>query len=540
MSNIIAPSKTLGYTSIFLDFLTGSGPARSFFHASGPQEVAAGLDGLDYDRSALVDILVAQNQLYRASGKTFENINKLRKDDAVCVFAGQQAGLFGGPLLVMYKALAVVKAAAEYERQLGRPVVPMFWIAGDDHDFEEVNHTFVINRASEVARISYDTPPDVAVSVSKVVFVDENALAKAKDSLKQSLGETDFTGELYDLIDRSYTGSETFVSAFGKMMAELTADFGLVFFSPGDKRAKQRAARLFKAIVENEKEIGALFSATNEQLRGYGYHLQVQKDETATHLFYEHDGRKAIHRSSDGYMVGEMKMTREQLISEIDAHSERFSPDVMTRPVLQSYLFPVVSQKGGGAEIAYLAQINGIFEIFDLTAPYYRARPSITVIEKRFEKMMKEHGIGFEELAGDIEQVINRVLARSFPDDIESRFDEFRGRLGEHFQQFVDEALQFDPALRKVAEQTMGKIDYNVKAFEAKVFSSHKKKSQETRERIYRLHDALRPGRNFQERAVNISYFLSKYGRGFVDFIYDRMESEEMAHQLVYLSEMQD
>lgn len=538
MSNIIAPSKTLGYTNIFLDFLAGSRPASGFFPALDPREVASRLDGLDYDRSAMADILCAQNQLYGAGDKTFENIEKFRKDDAVCVFAGQQAGLFGGPLLVMYKALALVKASAAYERQLGRPVVPIFWIAGDDHDFDEVNHTFVINRSSEVTRISYDTPPVLQVPVSKIVFDDEKALEIAKDSLKSSLGETDFTGELYDLIDKCYTVGETFVSAFGKLMASLTAEMGLVFFSPGDERAKQRAAELFKSIVEKENELGALFGSTNEQLRGYGYHLQVQKDEAATHLFYELEGRKPVHRSGNDFVVGELKMTREQLLAEIDAHPEKFSPDVITRPVLQSYLFPVVSQKGGAAEIAYLAQINGVFELFGLTTPYYRARPSITVIEKRFEKLMKEHEIGFEELASDVEQVINKVLARSFPEDIESKFNDFRGHLTEHFQQFVDEALQFDPALRKVAEQTVGKIDYNVKAFEAKVFSSHKKKSQETREKIYRLNDNLRPDRNFQERAINISYFLSKYGMGFVDFIYDRMESEEMAHQLVYLSEM--
>ncbi len=279
---------------------------------------------------------------------------------------------------------------------------------------------------------------------------------------------------------------------------------------------------------------------TNRELQGHGYHLQVEKDENATHLFYNLDGRKPIHRDGDRYVAGDMSFTKEELLARIDEHPEKFSPDVMTRPVLQSYLFPVISQKGGAAEIAYLAQINRTFDLFGLAAPYHRGRPSLTVIEKRFEKLMAEHDIKFEELTGDIEQVINRILAKSFPDNIESKFNDFRGHLREHFQQFMNQALQFDPTLHNVAEQTMGKIDFNVKAFEGKVFSAHKKKSQETRDKIYRLHDALYPNRNFQERSINITYFLSKYGPNFVDFIYESMGCEQMAHQLVYLSEMKN
>ena len=210
----------------------------------------------------------------------------------------------------------------------------------------------------------------------------------------------------------------------------------------------------------------------------------------------------------------------------------------MTRPVLQSHLFPVLSQKGGPAEIAYLAQINPIFQIFDLVTPYHMARPSATVIERRFENIMTEHEISFEELTDDIEQVINRVLAASFPENLEHKFKTLSERVETQFKEFVRDSLNFDRSLSSFAGQVYGKIDYNLKQFESKVFSAHKRKSGETRERIYKLWNALYPNRGLQERSLNTSYFISKYGKDIVQFLYDQLDSEEKAHQLIYVSEM--
>ncbi len=537
MSNLIAPSKSLGYSNIFLDFLADVSSARNFYPSQNIDDVAAKIDAVDYRRDDICGILDAQNRLYGASQRALDNIEKIKDPSAVCIFAGQQAGLFGGPLLVIYKALALVKAAQLYETQLNRPVIPVFWIAGDDHDFDEVNHMWVIDRASEMVRVSYDARPLIELPTSEIEFSDSSELEKAKEHLKKALGETDFTDDLYGLIDEAYTDSDTFVTAFGKLMASLTSELGLVFFSPGDTEAKRLAADLFLDIIDNEVELQNRLNSTNEDIRSHGYHLQVEKSADASHLFYNLDGRKPVVRHGDQYLVGEKSLSRAELTDCIRNCPERFSPDVMTRPVLQSFLFPVVSQKGGAAEIAYLAQIGRIFELFGLVTPYYRARPSLTIVEKRFEKLLAEFEINFEELAGDIEQVVNRVLARSFPDDIEEKFNEFRNHLREHFGQFTSTSMKFDPGLKKLADQTMGKIDFAVKGFEGKVFSSHKKKSQETRDRIYRLWHALYPNRNFQERSLNITYFLSRYGRGFVDFLYEKMDSEQKAHQMVNLSE---
>ncbi len=538
MAKLIAPAKELGYSDLYLDFVSGLHSARHFYSVDNLRDVVSQLDAVNYDRNLVADILKRQNIAYGASQRTLDNIELFRQSNSLCVFSGQQAGLFGGPLLVLNKALGIVKAARLYSQQLDRPVVPIFWIAGDDHDFEEVNNTVVLNRQSELVTLVYGSAPQQEVPTSDIRFSDTEALGTVKDQLKEALGESDFTADLYKLIDHCYTPEDTFVSAFGKMMAALTGRFGLILFSPGDPDAKRAAVPFLKAIINRQEDLHEAINAVNAHITRHGYHIQVEKKDNATHLFCNMGGRKPVMQAADdAFSIGEETFSRTDLLNLIENEPERFSPDVMTRPVLQSYLFPCVSQKGGPAEIAYLAQVNPIFPIFMRAAPYYKARPTATFVESRFEKMMEEYDISFEDLTGDIEQVVNRVLAASFPEDLERQFTDLSETVEGKFKEFVRRSLQFDNQLESVAKQIYGKIDYNLKQFEGKVFAAHKRKSAETRDRIYRLYNTLYTNRGLQERALNVTYFLSKYGMEFLPFAYDQLESEERSHQLISLTE---
>ena len=538
MTDLITPSKAMGYTDIYLDFITGQDSAKHFFSSKSVDEVASKLDTVSYDRERIAAILERQNRLYGASHATFANIEKLKKDKALCVFAGQQVVLFGGPLLIMIKAVAIVKAARRYSEQLKRPVVPIFWMAGDDHDLAEINHIWVLNRQGELEKISYETPPKVELPASEITFADATELERSKASLKTALGATEFTPELYELLEKCYNPQDSFVTAFGKLMATLTRDFGLILFSPGDAEVKQHAVPFFQTLLDKQDELHTIITTTNDHVQEQGYHIQVEKKDNASHLFFNLDGRKPVMRNGDDFLVGVKSYGKNQLAQDISKSPDGASPDVLLRPLFQSYLFPVVAQKGGPAEIAYFAQINPIFQLFGLVPPYYQARPSATFVEKRFAELMAEHEITFEELTGDIEQVINRVLATSFPENLEKRFDQLKHDVDSRFSEFVEESLQFDPSLSQFASQTYRKIDFTLKQFESKVFSTHKKKSQQTRDRIYRLWHALYPNRALQERSLNISYFLSRYGFDFIRFMYDKIDCEENAHQIVHLTEM--
>lgn len=539
MSTFIKPNKTLGYSDIYLDFLIQKEGIDEFYTAQSLKSVAVQHKSQKFNRDEIADILTDQNKLFGASQKVFDNIELLKDKNTLCIATGQQAGLFGGSLLIMIKALAIVKSARLYSKQLQQPVIPIFWIAGDDHDYEEVNHTYTLDRLSQIVKSSYDAAPDIGLPTAELIFENAEELNKAKATLRESLGETDFTEELNNLLDKCYTPSDTYVSSFGKLMAQLTKQYGLVLFSPADRRVKKMAVGFFKSIIEKQEQLHEILNETNTQIQSQGYHLQVEKKENSTHLFYNLHGRKPILYDGETFSVGDRSFTKEELLDAIAEHPEKFSPDVMTRPIWQSLLFPVVSQKGGAAEIAYLAQINKIFELFGLVTPFYKARPTLTVVEKRYQNFMDTHEIEFEDLVADIEIVINRILAESFPKDIEHKFQSLKNHIKCHFEDFTEESLAFDKSLEQFAKQIMGKIDYSLNTFEGKVFSAHKKRSSESRERIYKLWHALYPMRTFQERIVNISYFISRYGFEFVSFLYDQIEPEESNHKLIHLSEME-
>jgi bacillithiol biosynthesis cysteine-adding enzyme BshC len=418
-------------------------------------------------------------------------------------------------------------------------VVPIFWIAGDDHDFAEANNTYILSRKGELCRLEYRTPPSQPVPTGEVVFEDRQELERVLDQIAEELGQTDFSSGLVATLRRCYTPEDTMVTAFGKFMAAIAGESGLVLFSPADPEVKHLATPFFEQVIEKQQAVRASIISTNERIRQCSYHVQVEKKEQSVHLFCNQDGRRPIMRDGDGYLIGDRHATRDELKSLIDGQPEAFSTDVLTRPLLQSWLFPALIQMGGPSEIAYFAQVNPLFELFDLPVPVYRARPGLTLVERRSAKLMQDLGVAFEDLLGDVEQAVNRVLAETFPADVEGRFSDFRKETEERFRRLADETVSFDPALKGMSEQTRGKIDFLLNGLEAKVFAAHKKKSQETRERIYRLSNSLYPQRGLQERCLNIAYFMARYGAGIVTYIHEHMNSEETAHQLLSLSEFE-
>lgn len=533
----ILPSRQLGYTRLYLDFLAGAGSARSFYSGSTAAETAQGLDKTSFVRQEVVEILHRQNEIYNSSPSTFAAIDKLLDPHAVCIFGGQQAGLFGGPMMTLLKALAVAKAAKMLSVQLNRSVVPIFWIAGDDHDFDEANHTFLSDRQGALCRIEYAERLSVPLPMGQVELGDAAALDASMAAVREVLGETEFTGELYDLLRRSYTTGDTFVTAFGKLMAAFTAEYGLVLFSPNDAEVKSLAQPFFRSVIEKQDELHRSLTQRNQAVLSAGYHLQVQKQDEVVHLFVDLDGRKPVHRDGDRFKIGEREFTQGELLDLLEAEPERFSPDVITRPIFQAWLFPTVVQFGGPSEIAYFAQGNVLFDLFERPLPIHLARPTLILVEKRHAKLIDEYEIEFEEIAGDIEQLVNRILASTFPEAIEARYEQLRSDIRSQIDNFSEKSLGFDSSLREFANQTFGKIDFALKTFEGKLFSAHKKRSTDMREKIYRLQASLYPNGAFQDRSLNIANFVARYGFRAVSWLYESVDPFAPGPKMISMSE---
>ncbi len=524
-------------SKLYRDFLERSGNIKKYFLLDDPRVVAQNLGNPRVDRDFLCDILAKQNEQFGSKKETSRNIEKLRHEDTLTVFAGQQPGLFGGPLLTLYKAIGIVKKAVLLQGEIGRPVVPVFWIACDDHDFAEVNHTYFAGREGEAIKVGYDMGKSNSVALAEVRLRDGEAYDMMVRQTKEVLGETDFTEDYYSRLFRAYSKDNSLVRAFALFMNDILPDLGLIFFCPADKDIKTISKSFFKKIVEGHFKLKETLAATEEQLLADGYHIQAEKKETAVHLFYHEPERIPLHFAGDDFAVGDKRLGLPAIIDLIDKYPERFSPDVLTRPVWQSYLFPVVAQAGGPSEIAYFGQIGRLFELFKLVQPYILTRPGATLVEKRQQELLERYNIALEDLVGDQDSLVNKILAESFPEDIAHRLNTFKEDLKLEFDDLAKSITDIFKPMEPMAEQTYAKIDAALSHFEKKVYAHHKRENETTRQQLNRLGGILMPNRDFQERSLNIGCYIAKYGHGVVDYLVDKLDGRSSEHQLIYLSE---
>lgn len=534
--SMVAPAPELGFNKLYRDFLAGADSVSSLYPNQNPLDLAELLATQMYDRDAIAEILLEQNKRYGAKNQALTNIERLRDPRSLVVFSGQQAGLFGGPLLGLYKALWAVKRAAALEAQLDRPVIPIFWIAADDHDFDEINHCYVYDALGEPQTLRYYESSNPGEPAYNQRFNSKEILDEICSGLKDSLGETDFTPELLERLFAAYSEGESFVEAFGKFFCDTIPDIGLALFSPGDEKIKALSKPFYHSLLDNYAEVKSALAVRNAVLTKRGYHLQVEKNSSACHIFMLNPERSAIHFDGGKFTVGQSEFTRAELDALIDNEPERFSPDVISRPLMAAYLFPTIEQSGGPAEVAYFAQLAPLYQILELNAPVFSGRISATLLEKRFERLLEKNKLSFSDFTGDVESVINEVLGRTFPVDLEKQFAEIRADFSERFRELTSDVAAFDKSLEANAGQVWGKIEHSLNAFEKKTFASHKRKLADERAAIYRAANALFPNGALQERSLSMIYYLSRYGYGLIDFIVEALEPETAAHQVVHLS----
>ncbi|GAJ18176.1 unnamed protein product, partial [marine sediment metagenome] len=214
------------------------------------------------------------------------------------------------------------------------------------------------------------------------------------------------------------------VDCFAEYMLSLVGRFGIAMFNPYDPEFMNGAVPVMHSIISQHKDIKKTLADSESRLTDAGYHIQVRKASTAAHLFFHDPARTAIHYEGGKFKAAEKSFSENELVAAIADRPLDFSPDVLTRPLIQSYVFPTVAVIGGPAEVAYYAQLMSLFEILKIVPPQVIARPTVTIVEKRFERLMDRHGIKFEDIIGDIEPVISRALRDSLPNELDKRIAE--------------------------------------------------------------------------------------------------------------------
>ena len=519
-------------TKLFSDYLSYSPAVRPFYPAAPDAgqiaSRAANVPAGTPIHAQVADALERQNRSWGAGEKTLANIQRLR-DGAHAVVTGQQVGLFGGPLLSLFKAASVLALAKQVEGA-GVPCVPIFWMATEDHDLAEVNQSLLLTNDLQLAPFALPTDRKPDSPVANVRFAEgaNELVAKAAEVLGESLAA--------DYLRECYREGETFSGAYAKLFTRMFAGHGLILLDPSDAELHRIAAPLFLESIERAGELDTALLARNREITQAHYHEQVKVTAESTPLFALVDGaRVPVHRSNGGFSIRRERLSLEELKRRVAEAPQDFNANVLLRPVLQDYWLPTLAYIGGPAEIAYFAQVGVVYEKLLGRVTTVLPRLSATLLEPRVERLLLKYGLELPELFQGESQLRDSVAARSLPSELKLDFE--RGRLAvEEAMQRIGESLhRLDPTLVEAARRAANKMRYQVGRLEKRAAQAELRRNEILTRHAAQIENALYPHRILQEREIAGLYFFAKFGAELLDRLVETAEARCPEHKVVRL-----
>ncbi len=519
-------------THIFSDFLSYSPALRKFFPTPPDAEhVAAFAKSVPQDRerqSRVADALEKQNRAWGASQPTLGNIQRLR-EGAFAVVTGQQVGLFGGPLMSLFK-IASALAVAKQVQQSGVDCVPVFWLATEDHDLEEVNQALFLTHDFQLVPFKANTAGTAGSPVARIRFAEgtNQLVAEAAKLLGDSLAA--------DYLRESYAEGETFSNAFAKLYTRIFAGHGLILLDPADPELHRIATPLLVDALHRSAELDDAVLKRNRELRDASYHEQVKVTPQSTPLFALVDGaRVPVHRANGLFAVGKERLSGEELEARIQAAPENFSANVLLRPVLQDYWLPTLAYIGGPAEIAYFAQAEVLYEKLLGRVTPILPRMSATLLEPRIERLLLKYQVDLPELFHGECQLRDCLAARSLPADLKESFELARRATQVNLQRISESLRKLDPTLVEAAERSASKVRYQVDRLEKRAAQAELRRTDILARHAAQIENALYPKKSLQEREIAALYFYANHGPELINRLVDLAQTRCPEHKVLTL-----
>jgi len=496
---------------LFVRLIDDYSSVKQFYpHApnmDGVRRVASALDFPAERRREVAGILREQNTAFGAGAATAGNLEKLERG-AVAVVSGQQVGLFSGPAYAIYKALTAIQLAEELS-DAGIPAVPIFWMATEDHDLDEVRHVTWFD-AGKLTR--FELPVDSAagrpVGQVRLGTPIEGSVKKAVGLLSGPASET-----IARALEQSYTSGETYGSAFGKLFARLFAGQGLILLDPLDARLHRIAAPLYRKAIESRDELNEKLLQRGANLERAGYDVQVKVTAKSTLLFTMRDGvRQPVAASNSHFKSGDATWTRDEALRLVDASPETFSANALFRPVVQDYLLPTVAYLGGPAEIAYYAQSSVIYEHLLGRMPVILPRAGFTILDAKAEKLLQKYGLCIENLWAGPQELRRKMESVSVPPTLGEKFDRDKAQVESTLAELGGQIEKLDPTLSGAVSTARNKIGFQLEKLRRKTGRSLDQKTGLLAEHERFLENLLFPDKQLQSRELCFLPFLARWG----------------------------
>jgi len=525
-------------TDLFRDFLYSYEKVQRFYPRSPYFQQWAKDEPvhLRYDsprREHVASVLQRQNQAWGASAETLENINRLRQA-ANAVVTGQQVGLFGGPAFSVYKALTAVKLA-RMATEAGIECVPIFWLATEDHDLDEVKQVSIPGPDALLEKFVAPVTSKPDAPVGTIAFGPE--MQAVVDEAATRLGDT----EIAKSLSETYREGLTFGSAFARLFANLFAEWGVILLDASDPELHQIAAPIYAGAIERAAEINESLLERGKELEAAGYHQQVKVTSSSTLLFILQNGaRVPISRDprdadNRGFLAGDQKLQQSELLEQIHSKPQDFSPNVLLRPVVEDYLLPSVAYTGGSAEVAYFAQAAVVYEkLLGRITPIV-PRFSATLLEPKLQNLLDRYKLTISQVFQGPESLREQLAAQALSKELQSAFDSAETSIKNSTAAIRSALERLDKTLLDAAENAEGKIRYQLESLRAKAARAESRQTEVVGRHTQLLSNAIYPNRTLQEREIAGIYFLSRYGRDFLRNIYDCIHSDCLDHQIISL-----
>ena len=484
-------------------------------------------------RAELADIIAAQQTRRAAPSAARAAAARLAEVDTVAVVTGQQAGLFGGPLYTLLKALSALQLAAQVQARHGVPTVAVFWVDSEDHDWDEVRACTVLDAAMTPVTVALPERHGDAVPVARVTL--DASVDAAIATLEQTLPPTDFTAGVLADLRASYVAGVGMSDAFGRWLERVLGPHGLVVYDASDPAAKPLAAPVFAHELAHPGVTTTLATATGTRLAARGYHAQVHPTADATALFSLAGGRRSIRCHGDQFMIGDTAVEAAQVREEASAHPEQFSPNVLLRPLVQDTLFPTICYVGGPSELAYLGQLKDVYAHFGVPMPLVHPRGTATLLDAGARRFLTRSGLPIEAFQSQDESALNQWLESQIPATVEAAFGHAERAIAESMEAVIAAMPSVDPTLESTSRSTLTRMQQDLRSLHGKMITAAKRRDETLRRQFTRTRAVTFPGGTPQERTICVIGFLNLYGPALVDRLLADVLPSLGHHTLVFL-----
>ncbi|WNS77072.1 bacillithiol biosynthesis cysteine-adding enzyme BshC [Bacillus sp. DTU_2020_1000418_1_SI_GHA_SEK_038] len=495
------------------------------------------------NRSFMREELAAHIEQYMSkfpgSDMVQSSLQKLKQENSTVIIGGQQAGILTGPLYSIHKIISIVSLAKQKERELNAPVIPVFWIAGEDHDFQEVNHVYVENNYKIEKKVYPEKIRDKRM-VSDIT-IDRDQCLKWAEAIIQTFGETEHTLGLLAEVETAISKSDSFVDFFAHLIMQMFKDTGLLIIDSGDRKLRSLEKEFFVKQINSFKDITKSVLSQQSELKEDGFSNMIEISNAAANLFYydedhyerillEYDEDKDAFSGKDG----SFQITRQSLLDLAQEFPEKLSNNVVTRPIMQEWLFPTLAFIAGPGEIAYWAELKLAFEHFDLRMPPIVPRLNITFLDRSIESDILELGLDLEEvLISGTEKERLQFLQSIRDQQVKELFNKTKQEFLQNYEMLESYLMKKDTGLVPLLKKNEGFLIKQLDFMEAKLDQAEQLKYDVLLNKFARVENAIRPLGSPQERMLNCLFFINQYGFNIIHNLLECSFTFDGTHKLI-------